>query len=241
MVEVNGEIKLFRNDDAGYEQWLNQAGGYVYNDFGGGDVEYKKLHRSSCNQLRKVKPGQKKTSVPKICSSNLAKLLEYLQRERGCEGEGYSPCKYCSPLEDFTPSSIPLGQGETLGKEQSSPVQREDAACGACIEIRVPAQPPLHQCGVSIMSPKHPHRERVEEAIRHAREAMKGKPPLEGRIVMEIEYAGLWAVADPVNVVSAFPNMFEGIVYLNDNQIREIHCYEKGHHGYAVRFRPLDV
>ena len=235
MAEVNGEIKIFRNDDAGYEQWLKEAGGYVYNDFGGRKVEYKKLHRSSCRQLHNVKPGQKKTSVPKICSCEGSKLLQYLEQERGSKGIGYSPCSYCHPLESATPPSVPLGEAGKIVKEQLPPA----VARRVCIEIRVPGPPPLHQCGVSISSPKHPHRQRVEEVIKRAREAMQGKPLLAGRIAMEIEYAGLGPVTDPVNVVCALPNIFEGLVYHDDNQIREVHCYEKGEYGYTVRFRKL--
>lgn len=95
------------------------------------------------------------------------------------------------------------------------------------IEIRVKGQPPLHQCAVSITGAKHPHRERVQEFLKCAKKAMRSRALLRGGLVMEIEYTGLHPYADPVNVVAAFPNMFEGIVYENDNQIREVHCWEK--------------
>ena len=98
---------------------------------------------------------------------------------------------------------------------------------GEPVEIRVKGWPPLHQCGVSITSDKHPHRERVQEFVKCAREAMRGRALLEGSLVMEIEYAGLYPLTDPINVVCALPNMFEGIVYGDDNQIREVHCWEK--------------
>jgi len=107
------------------------------------------------------------------------------------------------------------------------------------IEIRVKGQPPLHQCGVSINSDKHPHRDRVQEFVKSARTAMRGRALLQGNLVMEIEYCGLYPFTDPVNVVVAFPNMFEGIIYADDNQIREVHCWEKQRDetGCVVRFR----
>lgn len=109
------------------------------------------------------------------------------------------------------------------------------------VEIKVKGHPPLHQCGVSIFSPKHPHKDRVEEFIKLAGEAMKNKAFLEGRLIMEVEYSGLFPLTDPVNVVFAFPNMFEGIVYQDDNQIRAIRCWEReGNEPQClVRFRNL--
>lgn len=109
------------------------------------------------------------------------------------------------------------------------------------IEIRVKGQPPLHQCGVSITSAKHPHADRVQAFVERAREAMCGKVLLDGGLVMEVEYGGLYPFTDPINVVCAFPNMFEGIIYQDDNQIREVHCSEK-HWAEAeclVRFSSL--
>lgn len=90
-------IKEFYNDDLGYKAWLRDVGGYVYNDFGGGNVKYKKLHRSDCRMLHNVRPGQMKTSVRKICSSDLSELEQYISQKRGPEGVGYSRCVPCFP------------------------------------------------------------------------------------------------------------------------------------------------
>ena len=80
---------------------------------------------------------------------------------------------------------------------------------------------------MSIHSDKHPHSARVKALLEAAKEEMRDKQPLEGDLVMEVEYGGLYFMADPVNVVFALPNIFEGIIYKDDNQIREVHCHEK--------------
>lgn len=88
-------IQEFYNDDPAYEYWLKNIGGYVYNDFGGSNVNYKKLHRSDCRMLHNVRSGQRKTSVRKICSSDLSGLKQYVSQKRGSEGIGYSLCAFC--------------------------------------------------------------------------------------------------------------------------------------------------
>jgi hypothetical protein len=63
----------------------------------------------------------------------------------------------------------------------------------------------------------------------------------EGDMVMEVEYGGLFSMTDLVNVLFALPNMFEDIVYRDDNQIREVHCRELKVEGpvCVVRFSNL--
>ena len=92
-------IEIFYHDEVGYGAWLRDVGGYVYNDSGGTNVDYKKLHRSDCIMLHNTRPGSKKTNVRKICSPTLDELLQYnIRRNRGPQGMGYSLCAYCSPL-----------------------------------------------------------------------------------------------------------------------------------------------
>jgi hypothetical protein len=88
-------IQEFYRDDLAYEHWLKNIGGYVYNDFGGSNVDYKKLHKSDCRMLHNVRSGQRKTSYRKICSPDLSELRQYISQNRGSEGVGYSLCAFC--------------------------------------------------------------------------------------------------------------------------------------------------
>ena len=94
------------------------------------------------------------------------------------------------------------------------------------IEVRLNGPGPLHQCAVSILSPKHPHRDRVEALLTAARKAMTGKPLRHGDLTMEVEYGGLGSQAHPSNLVFALPDIFKGVIYEDVLQIREIHCHE---------------
>jgi len=105
-------IQFFKNDDDGYIRWLrSNPTGYVYNDFGGMSPDYKKLHRSDCTKLHNVRPGSKKTSVRKICSSNLPEMVAWLVKNRGPEGKGYSFCITCYPTPR-DPESAPFREAE---------------------------------------------------------------------------------------------------------------------------------
>jgi len=87
-------LSIHQNDDASYEAALKSATLYVYNDFPGGNPQYKKLHRSDCRTLQ-LRPGLKKTSVRKVCSDHLDELVQWLLCNRGREGEGYTMCSLC--------------------------------------------------------------------------------------------------------------------------------------------------
>lgn len=109
-------ILEFHYNDHKYEEWLTQVRGYVYNDFGGRNVAYKKLHKSTCSQLHNVRSGQMKTSVRKICSSDIQELVVWLEKTRGPLDTGYSPCGICKPLGyTATTSSSKAIEGERPG------------------------------------------------------------------------------------------------------------------------------
>ena len=46
--KFNKNIYWFQNDDYPYVEFITNNGGFVYNDFGGRNVSYKKLHRYDC-------------------------------------------------------------------------------------------------------------------------------------------------------------------------------------------------
>ena len=89
-------LSIHLNDDASYEGALKSGAVYIYNynDFGGSDPRYKKLHRSNCRTLQ-LKPGLRKTSVRKVCSDSLDELVQWVLRNRGPEGAGYTLCPVC--------------------------------------------------------------------------------------------------------------------------------------------------
>ena len=76
------------NDKYLYSNIIN----FIYNDFRGSNIDYKKLHINSCRTLREVH-GQR-TSVGKICSDNLDELLNWIDKNRNSE---YSFCSICEP------------------------------------------------------------------------------------------------------------------------------------------------
>lgn len=91
-------IVQFKNDDKGYLNWIrDNPNGYVYNDFGGADVTYKKLHRADCKLLHNIPPRWKKTSYRKICCSNFYELVNWLKENRGPQDTGFSFCMACEP------------------------------------------------------------------------------------------------------------------------------------------------
>ena len=94
-------VYFFKNDDQAYLDFITENGGYVYNDFGGSEVKYKKLHRYDCAALHNLGRGSLRTSVRKVCSGNLKDLLEWLNKERGIFGKGYSECPYCIDNNDY--------------------------------------------------------------------------------------------------------------------------------------------
>lgn len=89
-------LAIYWDEDEAYEAALRSRPVYVYNDFGGGNADYKKIHRGGCRTLD-VDPRRKKTSYPKICGEDLEQLLRWLRSNRGPEGSGYTWCAVCAP------------------------------------------------------------------------------------------------------------------------------------------------
>ena len=65
----------------------------------------------------------------------------------------------------------------------------------------------------------------VKKLQKAAKEAMTGKPLVRGNIVLDVEHEIFMGDrrTDVVNLVGGMANVLEGIVYSNDNQIKEIH------------------
>lgn len=86
----------FSNNCMEYELWLITHNlGFVFNYFGGGEGsrEMNKVHSASCRFLhRKQDEGKRKTTFPKICSTNLAELETHITNLRG---KSWVYCKSC--------------------------------------------------------------------------------------------------------------------------------------------------
>ncbi len=90
-------IVEFKNQEGEYMEWQRvNPHGYVYNDFGGLNPQYNKLHEANCWRLNNLGGGSKRTSYRKVCSSNLSELQRWIEDNRGPEGKAYSRC-ICSP------------------------------------------------------------------------------------------------------------------------------------------------
>jgi len=90
--KYNKNIYCFKDDDYSYVEFIKNNGGFVYNDFGGNNVSYKKLHHYDCAFLHNLGGGKSRTRVRKICSPNKEDLIDWLNKERGILGKGYSEC-----------------------------------------------------------------------------------------------------------------------------------------------------
>lgn len=88
----NENVYFFLKDDKGYLDFIIKNGGYVYNDFSGSNVSYKKLHKFDCSWLHNLGRGKFRTSVPKIFSPRKEDIIEWLNKNRGHLGIGYSEC-----------------------------------------------------------------------------------------------------------------------------------------------------
>ena len=94
------------------------------------------------------------------------------------------------------------------------------------VEIIIEDSPPVYDSALSILNPRHLHYPRVQRLQAQARKAMVGNKLLSGSVAMEIEYHLFQGNprADAVNIIGGIANALQGIVYKDDNQIREIHC-----------------
>ena len=90
-------IKIFQNDEIGYETWLKSYEfGFVFNNFGGKDQAYNVVHKASCWTLRRKKDEGSRTNVEKVCSDDLSELIDEATKIRGSEID-WSKCKFCFP------------------------------------------------------------------------------------------------------------------------------------------------
>lgn len=93
------------------------------------------------------------------------------------------------------------------------------------IEFSVDGFPPAYDSGFSILNRAHNRYPLVTKLVNKATEIMKGRELLSGDIVIEvkceasIEHLG----TDTINLLAGIANVLQGIVYSNDNQIKEIH------------------
>jgi len=111
------------------------------------------------------------------------------------------------------------------------------------VEFEVGGFPLAYDSGSSILNPKDFRYPLVKKLQKAAKEAMAGKPLLQGTIVLEVEheiFIGDFRT-DVVNLVGGIANVLEGIVYSNDNQIKEIHFKQilSQRNIYKVRIKEL--
>lgn len=85
--------EIFKNDEAGYERWLeaNQRG-WVFNNFGGTKPTYNKLHRLPCSYMNKPSQRGRWTVYEKICCGDRACIGRTIAARRGLEGT-WEPCR----------------------------------------------------------------------------------------------------------------------------------------------------
>jgi Holliday junction resolvase RusA-like endonuclease len=107
------------------------------------------------------------------------------------------------------------------------------------VEFIVNSFPPAYDSGSSISNKKHNRYPLVVELQESAKivmnddELMKGDLKIEVKCETTLEHMA----TDCLNLLSGIGNSLQGIVYSNDNQIKEIHFKEllSNHNKYAVR------
>ena len=111
------------------------------------------------------------------------------------------------------------------------------------IEFEVEGLPPAYDSGFSILNPKHPRYPLVKKLQKAAKKAINGKNQLTGKIVLEVKHEMCRGDrrTDVVNLIGGIANVLEGIIYLNDNQIKEVHFkqVESKWNHYIVKIRRL--
>lgn len=111
------------------------------------------------------------------------------------------------------------------------------------VEFAVEGFPPAYDSGYSILNPRHSRYPLVQKLQKVARETMQRKKLLRGEIALEVEHEIFMGDrrTDVVNLVGGIANVLEGIVYTNDNQIKEIHFRQvlSERDIYKVRVREL--
>jgi Holliday junction resolvase RusA-like endonuclease len=85
--------------------------------------------------------------------------------------------------------------------------------------------PPAYDSGFSISNKAHKRYPLVAKLQDKAKEAMKREELLQGDLAIEVKIEATLEhhQTDTVNLAGGITNSLEGIVYSNDNQIKEIH------------------
>jgi hypothetical protein len=93
---ITADIIRFSNQEAGYEQWLqDNKNGFVFNHYGGTNAskDMNKIHHACCRFLHRIQDeGKRTTAYPKICSSDLRELESHVVTLRG---DSWVYCKSC--------------------------------------------------------------------------------------------------------------------------------------------------
>ena len=85
-------VYYFQHEDQSFLDFIRKNEGYVFNDFGGSQVQYQKLHHYDCAYLHNLGRGSLRTSVRKVCSSSKEDLINWLNEKRGKINIGYTEC-----------------------------------------------------------------------------------------------------------------------------------------------------
>jgi hypothetical protein len=76
--------QVFRNDEPSYEAWVaSHPRGWVFNNFGGGNPTYNKLHRLPCSAINRPSDRGRWTVVEKICCDDRACIEQTIGQRRG--------------------------------------------------------------------------------------------------------------------------------------------------------------
>jgi hypothetical protein len=100
-------ITFFKSNDLGYEKWLrDNPRSYVFNDFRGMNSAFKTLHINGCKLLHSPGSALRGTVTLKVCSTELCELIDWLNENRGAEGEGHFPCEVCRPFDEEDDNAV---------------------------------------------------------------------------------------------------------------------------------------
>ena len=78
---VSEDIKVFHDDDAGYEDWVAQHGGYVLTE--SPRAPSYMLHDSDCRSLTRDPPSIRLTEKPRRWAARRQTLTEWTEHETG--------------------------------------------------------------------------------------------------------------------------------------------------------------
>jgi Holliday junction resolvase RusA-like endonuclease len=122
------------------------------------------------------------------------------------------------------PCKTPQIKKQIIGGERMTSIQMDENL--PSIEFTVDSFPPAYDSGFSISNKAHSRHYLVAKLQEKAKEIMKGKTLFQGALVIELKIEATIEhnQTDTVNLLSGVANSLQGIVYTNDNQIKEIHA-----------------